>query len=97
MPPPHNPWKAESQKIGTSSSQVSALSAKRVALRSARRSLRLDDPTDALGRMGLRGELSRVEREIRELQTVRGRTRTGPLSYPGRPGRLKRRITVSDV
>ena len=95
--PSHNPWKAESQKIGTSSSQVSALSAKRVALRSARRSLRLEDPTDSLGRMGLRGELSRVEREIRELQTVRGRMRTGPLSYPGRSARPTRRVTVTDV
>ena len=83
--------------VGAGGGQVSALSAKRVALRSARRSLRLDDPTDALGRMGLGGELSRVDREIRDLESVRERPRNGPLSYPGRPVRPRRRVAVKDI
>ena len=44
--------------VGAGGGRVSALCAQRLAPRSARRSLRLDDPTDALERMGLRGVLS---------------------------------------
>jgi hypothetical protein len=83
MPTGSNPWRMAELTPAAAARKAARLASERAALRAERRSLRLYDPRDAVSRMGLRGEIRSLDRQIKALRAVQDERRE-PVSRPGR-------------
>jgi hypothetical protein len=83
MAPVSNPWRSVQVSPSVAARRVAQLTSQRTALRAERRSLRLYEPGDPVSRMALRGEMSRLDRQIRDLRAAQEQSR-GSISRPGR-------------